>query len=632
MAREEKRPSGRKSFGSKPAPSASGRSYSGSAKPFNKFKKDGAGDSRPKRTFGSGSSDKPKPYRGAGDLRKSFGDKPLGKQSYGDKPAGSFKPKREFGGRSEGAYSSRPKREGGFRKEADGDSRPRFGDKKPFGDKSRFGDKPSYGKKTFGDKPAFGDKPKRSYGNSDNGGGDEKRSFGRKPFGESDARPKREGGFRKDSEESARPRYADKKPFGDKPSFGEKASYGKRPFGDKPAFGDKPKRSFGTGDNSGGDEKRSFGRKPFGESDERPKREGGFRKDNEENARPRFGDKKPFGDKPSPGRKPFGDNPSDGFKPRKSFGSRNDADDIEKRPFERKSKIDNSFKDFAFDKPKKSDDDLIASDFEKAAKYADEKPKKAKESRSKPLFNESVSDSKEGIRLNKYIANSGISSRREADVLISQGLVAVNGVVVTELGVIVKRTDVVKYDGRTLNPEKNVYLLLNKPKDFITTTNDPQERKTVMNLVANACKERIYPVGRLDRNTTGLLLFTNDGELAEKLTHPSHKIKKIYQVEVDRPISPEDAQLMLDGLYFEEGRATLDSMALLDDSKKVVGLELHIGWNRIVRRIFEAKGYEVVRLDRVLYAGLTKKDLPRGEWRFLTEKEVVELKYPQRGN
>ena len=618
MAREEKRPSGRKSYGSKPTSSAPGRSNSSAGRPFNKYKKEGDSNSRPKRTFSSGASDKPKSYRGTGDFKKSFGeksygDKPFVKKTYGDKPSGSGreksfgdKPKRAYGS-SEGRFSSAPKREGGFRKDNEGEARPRFGEKKSFGEKSfgdkpPFGDKPSFGKKPYAGGKTFGDKPKRSFGSKDNEGGEAKSSFGRKPFGESSERPKREGGFKRDNEGSDRPRFGDKKPFGDKPSFG-----------------DKPKRSFGSRDNEGGEEKRSFGRKPFGESSERPKREGGFKRDNEGDARPRFGDKKPFGDKPS-----FND------KPKRSFGANSSDEDVEKRPFERKSKSDNSFKDFEFDKPKKSDDDFIASDFEKAAKYADEKPKKAKETNLQPLFKESISDSKEGIRLNKYIANSGISSRREADVLISQGLVSVNGEVITELGVIVKRNDVVKYDGRTLNPEKNVYVLLNKPKDFITTTNDPQERKTVMNLVANACKERIYPVGRLDRNTTGLLLFTNDGELAEKLTHPSHKIKKIYQVELDRPITPEDSQLMLDGLYFEEGRATLDSMAVLDESKKVIGLELHIGWNRIVRRIFEAKGYEVARLDRVLYAGLTKKDLPRGEWRFLTEKEVISLKYPQR--
>lgn len=206
-------------------------------------------------------------------------------------------------------------------------------------------------------------------------------------------------------------------------------------------------------------------------------------------------------------------------------------------------------------------------------------------------------------------------------------MIKVNGKVTDILGYIVKDGDTVKYGSKILNREKMVYVLLNKPKDFITTTTDPQERETVMNLVKNACKERIYPVGRLDRATTGLLLFTNDGELTEKLTHPSYNIKKIYQLELDRPLSVDDANSILEGLYFDEGKAIVDSMAVLDSERKTIGIEIHIGWNRIVRRMFEAKGYDVVKLDRVLYAGLTKKDLPRGHWKHLSEKEVVMLKH-----
>jgi len=172
-----------------------------------------------------------------------------------------------------------------------------------------------------------------------------------------------------------------------------------------------------------------------------------------------------------------------------------------------------------------------------------------------------------------------------------------------------------------------VYVLLNKPKGFITTTSDPKDRKTVMSLVASACKERLYPVGRLDRNTTGLLLLTNDGALAEKLTHPSYNTKKIYKVELDKPLSKNDFQKIQDGVYLEEGRAIVDDLAYVDESRTSVGIELHIGWNRIVRRIFESLGYEVVKLDRVVFAGLDKKDLPRGEWRFLKPEEVVRLKH-----
>jgi 23S rRNA pseudouridine2605 synthase len=231
------------------------------------------------------------------------------------------------------------------------------------------------------------------------------------------------------------------------------------------------------------------------------------------------------------------------------------------------------------------------------------------------------------IRLNKYIANAGVCSRREADTLIENGMISVNGTVVKELGFKVSRKDKVQYQGRILNPEKPVYLLLNKPKDFITTTDDPMERKTVMSLVNNACEERIFPVGRLDRNTTGLLLFTNDGELADKLASPANKIKKIYQVTLDKPLTKNDAEAILEGLTLEDGPVKVDDMQVLSLDRTILGLEIHLGRNRIVRRIFAHLGYEVTALDRVVYAGLNKKDIPRGKYRFLTEKEVVNLKF-----
>lgn len=231
------------------------------------------------------------------------------------------------------------------------------------------------------------------------------------------------------------------------------------------------------------------------------------------------------------------------------------------------------------------------------------------------------------IRLNKYIANSGICSRREADTLISKGLVTLNGEVCTELGRKVKKTDRVVYQGRKINPEKPTYVLLNKPKDFITTTDDPMDRKTVMNLVGNACEERIFPVGRLDRNTTGLLLFTNDGELAAKLSHPSNEIKKIYQVTLDKPLTKKDEEDIIEGLTLEDGKVAVDDMQVLSLDRTILGLEIHVGRNRIVRRIFAHLGYDVTALDRVVYAGLDKKDLKRGHYRFLSEQEVIRLKF-----
>jgi 23S rRNA pseudouridine2605 synthase len=199
--------------------------------------------------------------------------------------------------------------------------------------------------------------------------------------------------------------------------------------------------------------------------------------------------------------------------------------------------------------------------------------------------------------------------------------------VITQMGYKVSRNDAVTYNGKKINPEKLVYVLLNKPKDFITTTDDPQERKTVMDLVDNAAEQRIYPVGRLDRNTTGLLLLTNDGDLAEKLSHPSHKVKKVYQVLLDKPLAEEDFDKIMAGVTLEDGPAPVDEIGYVIPDKTVVGVEIHIGRNRIVRRIFESLGYDVLGLDRVIYAGLTKKDLPRGDWRYLSQKEVIRLKH-----
>ena len=232
------------------------------------------------------------------------------------------------------------------------------------------------------------------------------------------------------------------------------------------------------------------------------------------------------------------------------------------------------------------------------------------------------------IRLNKYLADAGICSRREADKLIEAGVVEVNGKVVTILGTKVSHDDKVVYGGQALRREKLRYLVLNKPKDFITTTDDPYERKTVMSLVEKACSERIYPVGRLDRSTTGVLLFTNDGDLAKKLTHPRHGIRKIYHVFLNKQLTKADFESITTGIELDDGFIKVDKMSWVDDgmNKKEVGMELHSGRNRIVRRIFESLGYKVLRLDRVIFAGITKKDTPRGKWRMLGESEVNMLK------
>ena len=245
--------------------------------------------------------------------------------------------------------------------------------------------------------------------------------------------------------------------------------------------------------------------------------------------------------------------------------------------------------------------------------------------KNKPQVNKPADDGL--IRLNKYISNSGVCSRRDADKIISDGLITINGKVVTELGHKVSLDDDVQYEGKRLNPERKVYLLLNKPRGFVTTLDDPHAERTVMQLVQNACPERIYPVGRLDMQTTGVLLFTNDGELAKKLTHPSYEKKKVYHVQLDADFLPEDLLKIRKGIELEDGFIAADDIQMIESNDlRQVGIEIHSGKNHIVRRIFNHLGYQVERLDRVMFAGLTKKDLPRGRYRFLTPQELNFLK------
>ena len=252
----------------------------------------------------------------------------------------------------------------------------------------------------------------------------------------------------------------------------------------------------------------------------------------------------------------------------------------------------------------------------------------AKYSKKKQIeYKEQFVDPNEPIRLNKFLANAGVCSRREADEFITAGVVSVNGQVVTELGTKIKRGDEVKFHDQVVSIERKIYVLLNKPKDTVTTSDDPQARRTVMDLVKGACEERIYPVGRLDRNTTGVLLLTNDGDLASKLTHPKYLKKKIYHVHLDKNLTKADMEQIAAGIQLDDGEIHADAISYTDENKKNdVGIEIHSGKNRIVRRIFESLGYKVVKLDRVYFAGLTKKGLRRGDWRYLTEQEVNYLR------
>lgn len=325
-------------------------------------------------------------------------------------------------------------------------------------------------------------------------------------------------------------------------------------------------------------------------------------------------DRKSFGDKPATDRKQFSGSKVTDRKPfadrDTKFSAKNAPKRFNDKPFKSRAGSDNS----GSERPKFRSDDKKWSSEERFVNKRSKKPNTKDDGL---------------IRLNRFIANAGICSRRKADELIAAGVVSVNGEPVTELGFKVDPAkDSVRYNGEALKREKMVYVLLNKPKDYITTTDDPQERKTVMSLVEKASRERIYPVGRLDRNTTGLLLMTNDGDLAEKLSHPRNNITKLYQVELNKSLSQGDMNKIAFGIELEDGVIKPDQVSYIaGGSKKEVGIQIHSGKNRVVRRIFESLGYEVVKLDRVVYSNLTKKDLPRGRWRYLEEKEIIQLKH-----
>ncbi|HEY9197153.1 MAG TPA: pseudouridine synthase [Mucilaginibacter sp.] len=451
------------------------------------------------------------------------------------------------------------------------------------------------------------DKPGRSSGRSSDGNEKPKRPATAKgratPNGEKKKLTRPEKTFQSN-------RFSDDKPksnFRDSSASGDKKSFSTRnkPYSGRPSSsdGDRPAKSFGAGS---ADRKPYSGRPSGADNAERPRRS--FSSSGN--------DKKPYS---SPHTR--SSNADFGDKPKRSFGGDRSADN------KFNGKAEGGFKkregSFSKDKPftkrkpafdKTSDNAEAPSRTMRSRKNAGE-PKKGKDDGL--------------IRLNRYISNAGICSRRKADELIIAGVVSVNGEVISELGAKIDPTkDVIKYNGETLRREKMVYVLLNKPKDYITTTEDPQERRTVMHLVEKASKERIYPIGRLDRNTTGLLLMTNDGELADKLSHPRSNISKLYQVELNKNLTQGDLNKIQFGVELEDGVIKPDSVSYVaGGSKREVGIQIHSGKNRVVRRIFESLGYEVVKLDRVVYANLTKKDLPRGRWRHLDEKEVIQLKH-----
>lgn len=465
------------------------------------------------------------------------------------------------------------------------------GPKRPYErkDTGSFGDKPKrpYEKRDTKD---FGDRPKKTYERKETGG-----------FGDKPKRPyeKREGTGYNDRPKNPYERKTSSN-FGDKP----KRPYEKR---DSAGFGDGTKRPYEKRDNAG-----------FNDRAKRPyeKRDGaGFGDDGKRPYEKR--DSSGFNDRP---KKPYEKRDGAGFdRPVRSYEKRdnNDFNDRPKRPYEKRETGSPFDKKDGTKKPfRPSYDPEI-----KVKKSYVDAPKKTFSERKKELTGDT--SAKEDIRLNKYVANSGICSRREADELIAKGSVTVNGKVVTEMGYRVKLSDTVCYLGKKILPEPFVYILMNKPKDFLTTTEDDKGRKTVMDLVADKIEQRIFPVGRLDRNTTGVLLLTNDGEVTQALTHPSFEIKKVYQVELDKKATSADLDKLVSGIELEDGEAHADGVAFVEsEDKRHIGIEIHSGRNRIVRRMFEHLGFEVEKLDRVSFGIFTKKDLPRGKWRHLTQSEV----------
>ena len=394
---------------------------------------------------------------------------------------------------------------------------------------------------------------------------------------------RREGGYRPHREDFSTSRSFDsedkpQRSYGARPARpqGERRPYGDRPQGERRPYGDRPQG-----------ERRTYGDRPQGEHrgyGERPQ-----------------GDR-PYGERKAYGSKPYGDTPRKSGYGKPSFGPKPAGPGRGRKPAPKRSEADAGMSAMLSRKPQVSGNAWSDDDTAKT-----------------PI--------KEVVRLNKYIANSGVCSRREADTLIQSGVVTVNGEVVTELGTKVNiLTDDIRFNGERLKGEEKVYIVMNKPKGYVTTASDPHAEKTVMDIL-KGCPTRVFPVGRLDKNTTGVLMFTNDGEMAERLTHPSYNKKKIYQVVLDHPLTEEDKEKVLAGIELTDGVVAADELEYIDArDHRQLGIEIHSGKNRIVRRIFESMGYEVKALDRVYFAGLTKKGLKKGDWRYLTEGEVNILK------
>ncbi len=479
-------------------------------------------------------------------------------------------------------------REGGYsrpsynRENGDRPYRPRFNNENGDRPQRAYSSDRPY-RPRFNPNAEEGDRPQRSYNNerpyrpryNSEGGDRPQRSYN----SEGGDRPQRSYGNNAGGDRPYRPRYNSE--GGDRPQ----RSYNSE-------GGDRPQRSYGN--NAGGD--RPYRPRYNSEGGDRPQRSYGNNAGGDRPYRPRY-------------------NSEGGDRPQRSYGNNAGGD----RPFRPRFNSNGGGRPGGY-----GNRDSYSRPIRRTADY----DPNAKYSKKKQIeYKEQFVDPNEPIRLNKYLANAGVCSRREADEFITAGVVSVNGEVVTELGTKIKRGDEVKFHDQNVSIERKIYVLLNKPKDTVTTSDDPQARHTVMDLVKGACDERIYPVGRLDRNTTGVLLLTNDGDLASKLTHPKFLKKKIYHVHLDKNLTKADMEQIAAGIQLDDGEIHADAISYTDDFKKDdVGIEIHSGKNRIVRRIFESLGYKVMKLDRVFFAGLTKKGLRRGEWRYLSEQEVNYLR------
>ena len=485
-----------------------------------------------------------------------------------------YRPRKEFGEEKPRSYDNTGERRS-YNPNFTQDNRPRFekrdhGQDRPYnrdgGERSQGGFRPrqdGYGERNYSDKPRWNNEERPSYRNNERS---DRQNYGDRPRWNNDDR------------------QGDRKPYAGKPSFrndGERPQYNQdRPYGERRQYGDRPQynqdRPYG--------ERKQYGDRPY--------------------------EKKPYGDNQS-GRSGYGSSNSNYNRDRNAGGSSyNQGYNRDRKPYNQGGHDRGGYQG---ERPSYS-----GSDRGPRTEY------KPRNNFDYPTFAaEPLGDS---IRLNRYIAMSGICSRREADEFIKSGVVTVNGEVITELGAKISPNDEVKFNGNILENEKKVYIVMNKPKGYVTSVEDPHADKTVIDLLNNGCRERVYPVGRLDKNSLGVLLITNDGDLAKKLTHPSYLKKKIYQITLDRSLTKADMDAIAEGITLEDGEIHADAISYVGDSKSEIGIEVHSGRNRIVRRIFEHLGYRVVKLDRVYFAGLTKQKLKRGQWRFLTPREVQNLR------